>query len=200
MKIVLVSQRVHEFKERNEISDCLDQRLINFLVSANYLPFPIPNSLIYQTSFNFLDAWISHIAPSAIVLSGGNDLGDYPSRDLVESRLLKYAEDKGLPLLGICRGMQLMAIHAGGKLKKISGHIRVEHLVMGEINRNVNSFHNYSLANCPKNYTVIAHSQDGEIEAIRHNLLRWEGWMWHPERELVFQVADIDRVKALFDE
>ncbi|MDP2773833.1 MAG: gamma-glutamyl-gamma-aminobutyrate hydrolase family protein, partial [Nocardioides sp.] len=39
-----------------------------------------------------------------------------PDRDAWESALLDAAAAVGLPLLGVCRGMQLMAVHAGGEL------------------------------------------------------------------------------------
>jgi putative glutamine amidotransferase len=47
---------------------------------------------------------------------------------------------------------------------------------------------------------VIARSEDGSIEAIRHTSLLWEGWMWHPEREETFASHDIRRLKMLFGE
>ena len=59
----------------------------------------------------------------------------------------------------------------------------------------VNSYHNLVLTSCPSEYDVIARSIDGEIEAIRHQSLPWEGWMWHPEREKVFNADDIVRTK-----
>ena len=49
-----------------------------------------------------------------------------------------------------------------------------------------------------KQFKVIAHSLDGEIEAIKHKSLPWEGWMWHPEREEKFLKEDINRIKNLF--
>ena len=47
----------------------------------------------------------------------------------------------------------------------------------------VNSYHNYSISTCPKNYEVTAYSNDRVIEGLRHKKLNWEGWMWHPERD-----------------
>ena len=41
-------------------------------------------------------------------------------------------------------------------------------------------------------------SGDGEIEAIRHLSLPWEGWMWHPERERVYSQDDVSRFLKLF--
>ncbi len=61
----------------------------------------------------------------------------------------------------------------------------------------VNSYHVYSLRACPDEYAVLACSVDGEIEAIRHRILPWEGWMWHPEREQPFASDDVERLRAL---
>jgi putative glutamine amidotransferase len=62
----------------------------------------------------------------------------------------------------------------------------------------VNSYHGFSLATGPLDFEVLARSEDGEIEAIRHKSLPWEGWMWHPEREENFAARDVQRIKALF--
>ena len=135
---------------------------------------------------------------SGIVLSGGNNIGKFKERDDTELFLLKFAEMRQLPLLGICRGMQLMAVREGVNLKSIQGHVKTKHLVKGEINGTVNSFHDFCIENCPKNYDITALAEDGCIEAIRHKILPWEGWMWHPERESSFSKTDMDRLKKIF--
>ena len=93
----------------------------------------------------------------------------------------------------------MLATLAGAKLKRVSGHIRTRHTLQGgTITGEVNSFHNMSLDACPVGYHVLATSEDGAIEAICHNRLACEGWMWHPERETTFDKRDIIRVKNLF--
>ena len=142
-------------------------------------------------AFNFL-------TPS-IILSGGNDIGTNKDRDFLELFLLDYAENKNIPTLGICRGMQLMAHWSGTKLKHVEGHIKKRHKLYGLISREVNSYHSMSLKNCPDNFDILANSKDGEIEAIKHKWLPWEGWMWHPEREKNFQDEDLHRIRKLFN-
>ncbi len=204
---VAVSQRVDMWAERGERRDALDQRLMKFLLVVGLLPVPVPNSLAMQTSkgvllLDSLDAWLATVKPQAVVLSGGNEIGECPERDQTESRLLNYAQVQHLPVLGICRGMQMMAVQAGGSLVPLDGHVRTRHRLQtteawGRWPNEVNSFHNIALVNCPPGYVLTAHSEDDAIEAIRHESLPWEGWMWHPERESDFSLVDVSRLQAL---
>lgn len=196
MKTVAISQRVDAYPDRNERRDALDQRLCQWLVAAGYLPVPVPNGL----GLDRLQIWLSTVEPASIILSGGNDIGEAVERDNTEHQLLIHAQECSMPVLGICRGMQMMAVWAGGVLKPVKGHSRTRHEVCGELVGEVNSFHNYSLAACPAGFSVTARAEDGCIEAIRHESLAWEGWMWHPEREVIFMPQDIQRLKVIFGE
>ena len=203
MKVVAISQRVDVFPERGENRDALDQRLVAFLLAAGFLPVPVPNGLCMQTLdggliHDALGDWLNAVSPQAIVLSGGNDIGQCPARDLTEGALLDHARSHNLPVLGICRGMQMMAHSAGGELQPVTGHVRTRHTLSGQIVAEVNSYHSFALAGCPEGFEILARSEDGEIEAIRHLDLPWEGWMWHPEREADFASHDLHRLKKLF--
>jgi len=201
MKLVAVSQRIDLIQKRNELRDSLDQRLIEFLQNSPFLCIPVPNGMVQKTlysqsNYNLLN-WLKSISPNAIILSGGNNIGTFISRDKTEKVLIDYALKNRLPLLGICRGMQMISVWAGTKLKKVQGHVKTRHKLSGKIQMDVNSYHDLALTDCPKDFEVLARSEDGEIEAINHNSLPWEGWMWHPEREPVFNTNDIIRLNKL---
>jgi len=109
-----------------------------------------------------------------------------------------------VPVLGICRGLQMIAVWAGIDLVKINGHVGSRHQLVVDTQENawpsnVNSFHNWGLAYCPSGFEVTAVAEDGSIEAIKHVELPWEGWMWHPEREATFSIQDTNRLKELFN-
>lgn len=196
--VVAISQRVDRVPVRAESRDALDQRLTGWTSALGALTVPVPNTLSDD-----LMHWLDAIRPTALLLSGGNDIGDSPERDRTEATLLRYAEEAELPVLGICRGMQMLVHHAGGTLVSLTGHAGTRHALQGDLIASgalpaeVNSFHNWGLAACPKDYAVLAAAPDGSIEAMRHCTLRWEGWMWHPEREAPFGEAELARARQL---
>jgi len=192
MKLAAVSQRVDVLEQREERRDGLDQRLAQFLLAAGCLTAPVPNG--YAGAAALAD-WLARIRPDLVVLTGGGDIGRHPERDATERVLLEYAGSR--PLLGICRGMQVLAEAGGAALRPLAGHIRSRHRLAGEIGGTVNSYHGLGLAACPPDYAVLARSEEGEIEAIGHLHRPWEGWMWHPEREAEFDPRDLQRLREL---
>lgn len=208
--IVGITQRVDKVENRSEIRDALDQRLVQWVNLAGFQPVPVPNvmssgiSTGQQTEQPLLEEWLLAIHPGALLLSGGNDIGEYSRRDATERYLLSWAAGRRIPVLGICRGMQMMAVWAGTELVKVEGHVKARHCLavpkQGEgWPGNVNSYHNWGLASCPAGFEVAARAENGGIEAIRHLELPWEGWMWHPEREPEFSTLDLKRFKALIN-
>ena len=205
MKTVAVSQRIDDYPDRNERRDALDQNLSSFLITSGFIPIPVPNRLtkyVVEPSAenqNELGSWLEIFNPSAILLSGGNDVGSCPDRDRTEKKLIEFAAKRNLPVLGICRGMQMMATLSGSSLRRVNGHVRTRHILQGGvISGEANSYHDMSIDSCPRGYHVLARSEDGEIEAIGHDEYPWEGWMWHPEREESFDDRDVTRLRNLF--
>lgn len=195
MRRVAVSQRVDYYPERRERRDALDQNMVVWLRAADYMPFPIPNPFLFESD---VCEWLDALQPVGLVLSGGNDIGKEPRRDFTEGIMLEYALQHRLPVLGICRGMQMLGNWAMTGLTSVSGHIGKSHELKGKISGPANSYHSFALDSCPAGFRVLARSEDDSIEAIGHKELPWEGWMWHPEREPEFLSRDIERLKALF--
>lgn len=190
-----VTMRILEAQGYHEPRDALAQNWSGFLNAA--LPdaawMPLPN-LGVDSIRSYCEKW----GINRLVLTGGEDLGVTPIRDETELDLLAWAKDCQIPVLGICRGMQIMATYLGATLKPVNDHVRTHHMLYGDFLHEVNSFHKYALLECPHDFVVSARSGDGNIEAICNTALRWEGWMWHPERELPFNPIDVRHLRALF--
>ncbi len=188
---------------------------IQTIANLNAMPFVLPminNESIIEEQVKSLDA---------IILSGGEDINptyynEKPlsklgkisnERDKYDFALAKYALKHNIPVLGICRGAQILNVILGGSLyqdhsyigKKVDEHnytdqealarheIFVEkgtfiHKIFGEKTM-VNSFHHQSVKKIGHNLKVTALDKDGVVEAFesknKNNLIL--GIQWHPE-------------------
>lgn len=177
MKVCAITQRVDRVSMRGEVRDSLDQQLASWVLRQGFLPFPVPNRIPGKTAFQ---AWMRRLQPACVVLSGGNDWGEFPERDRTEFWVLEWARKRPIRVLGICRGMQVMARFAGNKLKRIQGHCGKTHsLQAGGV---VNSYHRWAINGCPHGYLIMHQTEDDCPEQIQHKRLQWTGIMWHPER------------------
>ena len=185
MTLLAVSQRTAVVGEHEESRDTLDQRLVGWLQHCGYLTAAVPNYIATEESGGkqTLKRWVDRISPLGFLLSGGEDPGVDPSRDELEFELLGIARDTNLPVLGICRGMQVMAVWAGASLEPVEGHAGKRHRLVGARSDEVNSFHRNAVVGIPNSFGVTSQAVDGVIESIVHKSLPWQGWMWHPERE-----------------
>lgn len=195
---ILITQRIVYESSIGETRDAIDHRFVDWVIKIGGLPQLMPNNL-----GDLLRNWLDELKPSAVVLSGGNDIGEFPERDRTEAVIIEYAKKKNIPLLGICRGAQVMANIGGVEIVPVKKHVCTNHLLIGKevelglLPSEVNSFHNLGMLKCPKDYRVLATCSDGVIEAFQHKKLPWEAWMWHPEREKPFRKLELDRAKKL---
>jgi putative glutamine amidotransferase len=184
-----------------------------------------------------LDAtWVPDVLGGidALVLSGGPDIDPVhygaqavpeagrcdTTRDVWELALLAGALARDLPVLGICRGMQLLNVHAGGSLvqhladavlathRAAPGSFACHAVYVAPDSRpslavagsgDVSSHHHQAVDRPGHNVRVVARAEDGTVEAIDLEGYRFAvGVQWHPEvrREpSVFQ-ALVDAAKA----
>ena len=198
-KHILISQAIIHDKSRNEISDNLDTRLVDFFLKLNYNPLTISNS--YKSP----DSLLKTLNLSAIILSGGANFGKFPKRDNLEKALISYSIRKKIPLIGICRGMQMINKFFNGKLIKIDHHVKKNHLIRDVKNNRkiiVNSYHNYAISEktIHKDLLILFRClKDRSIEAFKHRKYKILGIMWHPEREKKFKNYDKRFIKKFLN-
>lgn len=200
MKRIGVTQRLGTTKH-GELRAQLDVNLINFINKCGYYPIIIPyyHENNHKKSLQKLLKWIKLIKLSGIVLSGGDDIGKYILRDRAEQLLIKYSIKNKIPLFGICRGMQIIGKYFKSSLIKVNKHVNNNHLILKK-NKSVkvNSYHNYSLKRCPKNFEIEFMSADGKIESMISKDKKIYACMWHPERYKKFKDLDINNFKKIF--
>lgn len=172
------------------------------LPEARWMPLPNAGAEIVQVA----RAWDLQ----ALILTGGEDLGRDTLRDTTELALLHHACAASWPVLGICRGLQLMCHEFGGILAEIdrARHVASTHeirfpddvfgLRLRDSRARVNSFHGIGIPAdaVPKNFTIVAQSEDGYAEALADPAMRLLGLMWHPERERPFTELDRRLIRA----
>lgn len=157
-----------------------------------------------------------------VLLTGGDDIDPArfgekkwndtvsvtPERDERELMVCRLADERQMPILGICRGIQLMNVYFGGTLYQDIPTQRpslIDHRMAPPYHRcchncitipgsplralvesdtiGVNSHHHQSVKDLAPGFEVMGHCEDGIIEAI------WDpgkkfvwGVQWHPER------------------
>ena len=200
--IIVISQRIDFISERNEYRESIDQNLLRLINNLGHIPIQVPNVLFEKNNAKKLIQWLIEVKPGGLVLSGGNDMGDYNDRDATEKFLYRWFEKNDKPILGIFRGMQMIGVFNNVELKKVSNHVNVKHFILSksEKKNSRNSFHNYSLVKCPERFEILFTSEDGEIESIKHKTKKIYGIMWHPEREIPFLDEDIKMINSVFND
>ena len=143
-----ISLRVELIEKYNEKRDTISQEWTIFLQNLAITPILIPNTL------GDVKSYISDVGIDGIILSGGDNVGQFPERDKTEKQILDYAIDKRFPVLGVCRGMQIINEYFGGNVvaSDNDNHVGKPHEIhimdqrfsrlLEYKNIQVNSFHN----------------------------------------------------------
>ena len=145
-------------------------------------------------------SWLRELGVDAVLLTGGNtpgadgvDADDVaPARDTTETALVDFALRRDLPVLGVCRGAQFLAVRFGARLGPVDRdvHVATRHEVAWSSGRHthrstVNSFHAWAIEadGFPAELRIRATADDGTVEAFEHVDRPILGVMWHPERD-----------------
>jgi gamma-glutamyl-gamma-aminobutyrate hydrolase PuuD len=198
MKVILISQRIDFINERKEWRDSLDKELISLVTNSGYLPLVLPN-WSHSADIN-LSIVFKLIKPSGFILSGGNDLGQFEHRDKLECEIIKLSILHRIPILGICRGMQLINQFFNGTIIKKNGHVTLFHQIIGPENivYSVNSYHDFVINKLGDNLEPTHFAKDETIEGFKHRFFPFFGIMWHPERIGNDEKINSNLLKSIF--
>jgi len=200
MKAIGLTQRVMIDATTGERRDCLDQAWAELADELGFVPVPLANRAVDGKQY------ITSLGLTGIILTGGNDIHSLPDaqstaleRDNFEMTLIDYCLVENIPILGVCRGMQMLNMVLGGRVQRLDGHIAKRHTVVesefragGGRMRNVNSFHGFGIADRALAPVLKPtwRDEDGWVEGARHSQAKAEVIMWHPEREEAGQRGD----------
>src|SRR5688572_1733472 len=142
--------------------------------------------------------WVARKLSGKKVLARGD-----ARRDRLELRLIDDAVKRGLPILGICRGQQLINVYFGGSLHQVLTGFYVEDpevrtilprkrvipepgtklsRVLGPHPRRVNALHRQGVDRLGRGIRVAARDRNGIVQAIEHDGPEFVvGVQWHPE-------------------
>ena len=175
--------------------DFIDHYWLNYLEKKNINYYLIPNKKKLSKKK------IEEI--NLLIIPGGNNVSNTLNtskiRNSIEINLIKICFKKKIPILGICRGAQLLNKSFGGKIKKVKKHMRTRHNIFfknKEIIKknflNVNSFHGDGIKknDLAKKFNMLANDKDKNIEMFISKDKKIIGTMWHPEREKSTQLLD----------
>ncbi len=179
------------YERRNSLNTIIELRVYKFIKSC----FKNYNIIVLEEcSTKNLDIIISLGGNSLLSLEKNNS---NIFRKKLDKYYLKRSIKNKIPFLGICHGAQSLANLFKFKIIKKKGHTNTNHKVFFNKNKtaNVNSYHDYSIVKLDKQFSKLAWTPDGSIEAFKHNKFPLLGIMWHPERYNKIKKFDLKFIK-----
>jgi putative glutamine amidotransferase len=161
---------------------------------------------------------IRELSIEGVILSNGNDWGYFPERDETEKLIVEYCLSSGIPILGVCRGMQVLNILFGGTLELNlvanikSDHVAVNHQITinskvfakmaGCREMMVNSFHNHGILTegLAQEFRAFATTTNAIVEGFYHPNKPILAVQWHPERKTPSAPYDKQLIQHFFEE
>ena len=178
-----ITPRLHHEKKRDYFKYIIEKNYIDYFKKFNVSLIPL--------TFNkkdFKNIFKNRI--KVIVFSGGNDLyskkknKENKLRDNFEKYLLKECIKKKIPIIGICRGFQLISEYFKGRLDKTNKHVVRSHKIFLENKTfRVNSYHNYKITRLNSCFNIIGVAEDNSIEYAYSKKFNILCMMFHPERK-----------------
>ena len=161
----------------------------------------------------------------ALVLTGAIKESYYKKRDQFEFMLIGMALERGLPVVGFCRGHQIINRYFGGKIGPIPKDLKPKVTHKGDISPyikdtyhemeivpgsrlskvvkerrvKINTSHRYHVTELGEGLVVTARSDDGVIEAFEHKTLPVTGFQFHPERAFPVLPNHLDMIREALD-
>ena len=211
MKLIGITMRRdndNKWREnRDSISEDWVKYLSNFLQDYKFIPIPndSENALKIVSAFDI----------DGLILSNGNDWGSCIERDKTEITLIEWCRKFRKPILGICRGFQVLNQYFGGKLQKdltkitSDSHAGAKHkiqiidkkIISNSLKKEffVNSYHNEGVISfeLAKNLVPFAKAKN-IIEGFYHYKEPIIGIQWHIERDNFEKEFDKHLLNILF--
>ena len=192
----------------------VNEDYVDSVVQNGGIPYIIP----FTANDEVVIGQIEHV--QGLILSGGHDIDPHlygeelqpnigeiwPARDHFDMLLLKIAEEKGLPILGVCRGAQLINVAHGGNLYQDAGYRKEKTLkhnqghtpdlpthgvklkegsllarTIGKTKFLVNSFHHQLIKDVAPDLREVATATDGVPEGLENDQGNILAVQWHPE-------------------
>jgi putative glutamine amidotransferase len=207
----------------------VNEDYVDSVVQNGGVPFIIP----YTDDEEVIRTQMKQV--QGLILSGGHDVDPHlygeeldpkigeiwPARDHFDMLLLKFAEEMNKPILGVCRGAQIVNVAHGGSLyqditdrsektfKHEQGHtpdlpthrVHVKEgsflaRTLGKTDFLTNSFHHQLIKKVAPDLNTVARTEDGVIEGLENESSNILAVQWHPE--MLHRNPDVKFMNNLF--